>query len=270
MNLKILISAVSLLLAAWTHAQTNLSAVMVNGAGVVQRPTNFFTANDLVSLKGLQLGDTQWTPSVPYLLATTNSGTNAYFADVADVRRLRTQDGAGSIFVNLNTYGQRFVRGNAPFGIQWDQPVWLIVVAGANIRDDAVGRIQLGGRGWTQTTIGSLTMTSSIHQGMGLIMSNGQIFVEATHGLTNRTVSSNVLSYDTDNNGGIVNIKLRSSGTNSIAVYTNNVLHTNLPFGPTVPTSNTGQAWNVSIDSGTSTNLNFIDISSTGFQVFLE
>jgi hypothetical protein len=267
--MKLLIAIFFLISGSSVNAQTNLRAVMVDTNGVVQKPTNFLIANsisastnDVISIFARMRGAGVWNMPVPYATTVITNGTTSFGA-VNYARRLSTSASNSSIFVNANPSGVRFSRGSSIFGIDWSRPVWLIAAVNVNINSNATGRLQLGGQAFNSTNpfIGSLTNigTNSNLQGIGLIFSNGSVFVEANHSGTNHSVSSSIGTYNTST-GERIDVKLRSSGTNSITVYFNNTFITNLSFGPTNNAGNTAQAWNVSISSADSTNLNFIDL----------
>jgi len=267
--MKLLITILFFLSGIVANAQTNLRAVMVDTNGIVQKPTNFLNANsisvstnDVISIFARMRGAGVWNMPVPYATVISTNGT-AFFASADYSRRLSTTASNSSIFISANPRGLRFSRGASSAGIDWSRPVWLISAIGVKAESNAVARLQLGGQVFNSTNpfIGSLTnVTNSGFQGMGLIFSNGNVFVEANHSGTNHSVSSSIGTYNTTN-GSRVDIKLRSSGTNSITVYFNNTLITNLAFGPTNNASFTGNTWNASINSGDSTNLNFMDLA---------
>jgi hypothetical protein len=276
--MKLLIAIFFLISGFSANAQTNLRAVMVDTNGVVQKPTNFLTANsisastnDVISIFARMRGAGVWDMPVPYATVVITNGTTS-FGSANYSRQLSTSQSNSSIFVNANPSGVRFSRGASIFGIDWSRPVWLIAAVEVNATSNAVARLQLGGQNFNSTNpfIGSLSnVTNSNLQGMGLIFSNGNVFVEANHSGTNHSVSSSIGTYNTTF-GSRVDIKLRSSGTNSIAVYFNNTLVTNLAFGPTNNASNLGQTWNASINSGDSTNLNSINLVSDQNAIIVE
>jgi hypothetical protein len=252
--------------------------VLVNTNGIIVKPTNFLSANnilnstnDIISIFARMRGAGVWNMPVPYATGVITNGT-ASFGSSGYFRRISATASNSSIFINANPNGVRFSRGESQSGIEWSRPVWLISALTVNATSNAVARLQLGGQEFNSTNpfIGSLTnVANSSFQGMGLTFSNGNIFVEANHGGTNHSVSSSIGTYNT-NNGSRVDVKLRSSGTNSITVYFNNTFVTNLAFGPTNNSGDTAVTWNVSIISQDSTNFNYIDLVTDQNTIIVE